>query len=101
MTLTRAARIAEDDLYNVIINSCSAGTTGQLDGYADRTKVQALMESALINETAVTETASLALDAAYPATSASLSGLLLNNAGVGNCKVRPHLCISPLELHSR
>lgn len=85
MALTRAARIAEEDLYHAIRDSCSSGSTQDLDKY--KSTVPQLMQSAAVNDTAVLESAQLALDAAYPPAASALTGGILNCGGVKNCKV--------------
>lgn len=86
LTLTKAARLAESDLYTSIQQSCSTGVSEVLDTY--KSSIALLVESAIVNDTAVLESAWLALDAAYPTTAQTMKGLILNNGGLRNCKVR-------------
>eukprot|EP00882_Tetradesmus_deserticola_P014624 GHRQ01015557.1.p1 GENE.GHRQ01015557.1~~GHRQ01015557.1.p1 ORF type:complete len:232 (-),score=41.00 GHRQ01015557.1:123-818(-) len=86
LTITRAARVVQSDLYNSTKLCCSSTPQSTAPFMQYTSNLGGVLSSAPVNQTAVLETGSY--PAATPSTSSPvMAGRLLNSAGVKNCVV--------------
>eukprot|EP00882_Tetradesmus_deserticola_P028007 GHRQ01031169.1.p1 GENE.GHRQ01031169.1~~GHRQ01031169.1.p1 ORF type:complete len:693 (+),score=168.67 GHRQ01031169.1:263-2080(+) len=84
LTITRAARVVQSDLYNSTKLCCSSTPQSTAPFTQYTSNLGGVLSSAPVNQTAVLETGSY--PAATPSTSIPvMAGRLLNSAGVKNC----------------